>query len=69
MYDTSELYDENGFLTFPKIIEQLNQKGIISSNNIFEVYEMFKRKSNDVYIDREHEVKKLQKSLEKVLEK
>lgn len=69
LYDTSELYDENDFLTFPKIVEQLNQKGIISSNNIFEMYEMFQRSSDDVYNDCEYEVKKLQKNLEKILEK
>lgn len=63
LYDANELYDENGFLTFQKIIEQLNLKGIISPNNTFEIYEMFKKQSNDVYEDREYEVKKLQKVL------
>lgn len=67
LYDTSELYAENKILTFAKIIEQLNKKGIISSSNIVEVYELFKRQANDVYRDKEYEVKKLKKTLEKVL--
>ena len=67
LYDCGELYDEHDILPFQKIIEQLNQKGIISPNNIYEIYETFNMQSNDVYKNSEDEVKRLQKKLELIL--
>lgn len=69
LYDAEELYDEHDFLSFQRIIDQLNQKGIISPNNINEIYEMFKIQSYDVYRNKEYKVKELQRSLEKILKK
>lgn len=68
-YDATELYKEDDFLSFQEIIEQLYTKGILSPNNISKVYEMFKKRSYDIQRDKEYEVRKLQRNLEKVLDK
>lgn len=67
LYDTSELYDGNDFWSFQGIIEQLNQKGVISPAAIYEIYKMFTISSSEVYQNREYEVRELQKKLVKVL--
>lgn len=67
LYDCSELYNEHDILSFQKIIEQLNQKGIISPDNIHEIYEMFKIQSYDVYKNSEYEIRKLRKNLQLIL--
>lgn len=67
LYDTSELYKENDFLSFQEIMEQLNQKGITHPNHIEQIYEMFKKRFDYADWDTEDEVKNLQKKLAIVL--
>lgn len=67
LYDVVELYGENGLLTFNQIIEKLKVKGIITPDNALETYKMFKKSSYEVYKNQAEEVKKMQRTLEKVL--
>lgn len=62
-----ELYNDRDMLSFQETTELLQQKGIASNKEDYEIYELLKENADNVFNNKEREIRKLQENLKRVL--